>query len=187
MTALTPLFPRQPVPDLSVPLVGGGTWSLADQSPEHFTLLAFYRGYHCPICSRYIGELDKKLAQFEEKGVTAIALSSDAEDRAVTTKEEWKLENLPLGYGLPLSKAREWGLYVSTSKGKTSIGVEEPALFSEPGLFLVRPDGTLYWAAVQTMPFARPHFAEVLGAIDFAITNDYPARGEVADLPAAAE
>jgi hypothetical protein len=60
----------------------------------------------------------------------------------------------------------------------TSIGIEEPALFSEPGLFLVRPDGTLYYAAVQTMPFARPHFDELIGALDFAIAKDYPARGE---------
>ena len=38
----------------------------------------------------------------------------------------------------PLSKAKEWGLYISTSRGMTSIGIEEPALFSEPGVFLVR-------------------------------------------------
>jgi hypothetical protein len=28
------------------------------------------------------------------------------------------------------------------------------------------------------MPFARPSFQELLAAIDFAIANDYPARGE---------
>jgi hypothetical protein len=28
------------------------------------------------------------------------------------------------------------------------------------------------------MPFARPHFDELLAAIDFAVANDYPARGE---------
>ncbi len=67
---------------------------------------------------------------------------------------------------------------ISSSRGKTSVGVEEPALFSEPGVFLVRPDGTLYWASVQTMPFARPHFKEVLSALDFVIKADYPARGE---------
>ncbi|MFN7087813.1 MAG: AhpC/TSA family protein, partial [Burkholderiales bacterium] len=65
-----------------------------------------------------------------------------------------------------------------TGRGKTSMGIEEPALFSEPGVFLVRPDRTLYWAAVQTMPFARPHFRDMLAAIDFVIKNDYPARGE---------
>jgi hypothetical protein len=30
--------------------------------------------------------------------------------------------------------------------------IEERALFSEPGIFLVRPDRTLYWATVQSMP-----------------------------------
>jgi len=28
------------------------------------------------------------------------------------------------------------------------------------------------------MPFARPAFTDLLGAIDFAISKDYPARGE---------
>jgi len=54
----------------------------------------------------------------------------------------------------------------------------EPALFNEPGVFLARPDHTLYWASVQSMPFARPHFREILAALDFVIAKDYPARGE---------
>ena len=82
------------------------------------------------------------------------------------------------GFGLSLTKAREWGLYISTSRGKTSIGIEEPALFSEPGLFLVTPEQTLFYASVQTMPFVRPHFSELLAALDFVIAHDYPARGE---------
>ena len=89
-----------------------------------------------------------------------------------------KAVKLRLGYGLSLAKARDWSLYISTSRGKTSIGIDEPALFSEPGLFLVSPDQTLYFASVQTMPFVRPHFSELFGAIDFAISNNYPARGE---------
>jgi hypothetical protein len=83
-----------------------------------------------------------------------------------------------VGYGLALSSAREWGLFVSTSRGTTSIGIEEPALFAEPGVFIVRADGTLYYGSVQTMPFARPHFDELLAAIDFALAKSYPARGE---------
>ena len=49
---------------------------------------------------------------------------------------------------------------------------------NEPGVFLVRPDRTLYWASVQSMPFARPHFREIVAALDFVIAKDYPARGE---------
>ena len=29
------------------------------------------------------------------------------------------------------------------------------------------------------MPFARPHFREILGALGFVLANDYPARGEL--------
>lgn len=51
------------------------------------------------------------------------------------------------------------------------------ALFSEPGVFLIKPDGTLYYGSTQTMPFARPRFQDLLGAIDFAMAKDYPTRG----------
>ena len=172
------LMPRKPVPALSVPLVGGGTWTLADQKPGAFTLIVAYRGLHCPICSRYLKDLDTKLPKFAERGVTVVAISSDDEARATKAKTDWGLTSLDVGYGLSIEAARQWGLYVSTGRGKTSIGVEEPTLFAEPGLFLIRPDGTLYFGSVQTMPFARPGFQEILGALDFVIANDYPARGE---------
>jgi hypothetical protein len=42
----------------------------------------------------------------------------------------------------------------------------------------VKPDGTLYWASISTMPFARPHFDEMGQAIDFVLNKNYPARGE---------
>ncbi len=99
------------------------------------------------------------------------------------TVQSWGLSRLRLGYGISLGAARHWGLYASSGHGKTSAGVEEPALFSEPAIYLVRPDGTLYFGSVQTMPFARPYFADILAAIDFVVKNNYPARGEVTDLP----
>lgn len=175
---MTRLTPRQPTPDLEFDLVGGGRWRLADRQPENFTMIVAYRGLHCPICRPYLGELNRTVGEFEKRGVEPVAISSDTRERAEQTREEWGLSGLSVGYGLGLDTAREWGLYVSTSRGKTSSGVMEPDLFSEPGLFLIRPDRTLYAAAYQTMPFARPHFKELLTALDFIITNDYPARGE---------
>lgn len=186
MSDITPLVPRQPVPVLAVPLVGGGRFDIDTEIPERFSFVVFYRGLHCPICRTQLAELETKLPEFAKRGVTVIALSSDTPERAQRTKHDWKLANLRLGYGLNLAVARRWGLYISTGRGLTSAGVEEPALFSEPGLFLVRPDRTLYFASVQTMPFARPHFADIIAALDFVIAKDYPARGEVANLPAVA-
>ena len=181
MTQITPVFPRQPAPALEVTTTDGGNWRLADQTPENFTLVVMYRGLHCPICSRYLKDLDNKLGDFAALGVEAIALSSDVEERTVQAKADWRLDNLTVGYGLSLNSAREWGLYISAGIGTTSSGFEEPALFSEPGLFLVRPDGTIYFGSVQTMPFARPAFAEILGATKFVLEKGYPARGEIVD------
>lgn len=172
------LVPRKPVPQLSVATLSGESWSLYEQTAENFIMLAFYRGLHCPICKRYLSDLKRKVAEFEKRGITVLALSSDTKERALQAKEEWGLDNLPLAYGLPIETAREWGLYISTSRGKTSLGIMEPDVFSEPGLFLVRPDMTLYASIIQTMPFARPYFSEVLSAVDYILKNDYPARGQ---------
>lgn len=172
------LRPNKAVPSLDLELVGGGRYSLAAEKPQHFSMVVFYRGLHCPICRRYLSELETLLPEFEKRGVAVVAASSDAQDRAEQAKSGWGLPNLRLGYGLSIEEARKWGLYVSRSKGPTSTGVVEPDLFNEPGLFIVRPDGALYWGTTSTMPFGRPHFNEILQSLDFVISKNYPARGD---------
>ncbi len=175
---VTALLPRQPVPALNVALNIGGRFVLGASPGEHFDLLVFYRGLHCPLCAKYLLELERLAPEFAKRGVQVLAISSDDAERTQQMANKINASALKFGYGLSLTSARQWGLYISSSRGKTSIGIEEPALFSEPGVFIVRPDGTLYYGAVQTMPFARPGFADLLGALDFAISKDYPARGE---------
>ncbi len=172
------LIPRQKTPGLIVPLVGGGSFDLATDGSERGTVVCFYRGLHCPLCATYLKELDRLTPEFAERGVKTVAISSDVEERGVAMGKKIEAKNLRIGYDLTLPVAKDWGLYISTSRGKTSIGIEEPALFSEPGLFMVSPEQALYYGSVQTMPFVRPHFSELVGALDFAINNDYPARGE---------
>jgi peroxiredoxin len=172
------LVPREVTPAIQVDTLSHGPFDLANDDPERFTLVAFYRGLHCPICANYLQDLERLTPEFEARGVKTIAVSSDEEGRAKEMADKIGAATLRIGYGLPLSAAKEWGLYISTSRGVTSIGIEEPAYFSEPGVFLIRPDQTLYYASVQTMPFVRPVFREMVQALDFVIANDYPARGE---------
>ena len=169
---------RQPAPELSLPLVTGGDWTLAERKPEAMSMVVAYRGLHCPMCRNYLKELNEQIGALTARGVDVVAVSSDGKERAMAAKTDWELPNLPIAYGLSIDKARELGLAISTSRGKTSIGIEEPALFNEPGLFLVKPDGTLYAAFLQTMPFARPPLDQLLKAIDFIKEKGYPARGE---------
>ncbi|MEF3047690.1 peroxiredoxin-like family protein [Pseudotabrizicola sp. L79] len=171
-------FPRQKTPDLALPLLGGGTFNLSTEGTERGTVLCFYRGLHCPICANYLKELERLTPEFASRGISTLAISSDGAERTKDMAEKINASALRFAYDLPLSVARDWGLFISTSRGKTSIGIEEPALFSEPGLFLVNPDQTLYYQSIQTMPFVRPHFNELLAAVDFAIDKNYPARGE---------
>jgi len=172
------LMPRQKTPDLSVNTLDHDRFDLATDDAQRGTVICFYRGLHCPICANYLKDFQRHVDDFEQRGVKSIAISSDDEQRARAMADKVGGNSLRFGYGLSLKKAREWGLYISSSRGKTSIGIEEPALFSEPGLFLVNPGQILYYASVQTMPFVRPHFSELVSALDFAISHDYPARGE---------
>jgi len=172
------LIPRKKTPDLSLPTLDHGAFDLTSEVSERGTVICFYRGLHCPICANYLSEFQMRVDDFAARGVNTIAVSSDGEERTRAMADKIGAKTLRFGYDLSLAKAKEWGLYISTARGKTSIGIEEPALFSEPGLFLVTPEQTLYYGSIQTMPFVRPHFSELVKAVDFAIEKDYPARGE---------
>ena len=181
MPAPISLIPSKPAPALSLPLASGGQWSLANESGD-FTLLVFYRGYHCPKCKEQLLEIQDADQGLKATGTNVIAISMDEQERAEKTKSEWGLDKLPIAYGLTGAQAREWGLWLSSSKGKTSIGVEELTIFNEPGIFLVRNDGTLHAAWVQTVPMARPKIEDIISAITFFKEKNYPPRGIVEDV-----
>lgn len=174
------LMPRLDVPDLSLQTLDHGVFTLSQEANQRGAVICFYRGLHCPICANYLTELEKRVDDFADRGVGTIAISSDGAERTRAMVDKIGAEKLRFAYGMPLDQARDWGLYISTGRGKTSIGIEEPALFHEPGLFMVTPERALYYGSTQTMPFVRPHFSELVSALDFAIKNDYPARGEYA-------
>ena len=168
----TMLTPDAQVPDLTVDVVGGGSWNLADQEPENFTMLVFYRGLHCPVCKSYLQKLEGLLDAYQESGFSTIAISMNDKDLAEQTASEWELSRLTIGYGLSEADARSWGLYISNA-----IKDVEASTFCEPGLFWVRPDGRLYLADVSNMPWARPDLEFLQSKVAFAVENSYPARG----------
>ena len=168
------LKPREEVPELNLKQVNGDSWSTEKATDAEFmTAAVFYRGYHCPVCKSYIPQLEKMLEKFEDLGVKVIAASSDSKERAEKTYKEWGLDKLKPAYGLSIADARKWGLSVSHG-----IKEGEPEIFSEPGLFLIKPDKSLYAFSIQSMPFTRPNLEELLQGLKFIKQNDYPARGE---------
>lgn len=166
------LMPDTQAPTLSLPLVGGGTWTLAEQTPKTFTMVIFYRGLHCPVCKMYLTKLNGLIDMAAEVGVTVVAASMDPEDRATQTKADWELGNIDLAYGATAQDARNWGLYLTAA-----IKEAENNQFAEPGLFWVRPDGRLYLIDIANMPWSRPDVEFLLSKVQFAMDNSYPARG----------
>jgi alkyl hydroperoxide reductase subunit AhpC len=170
--------PRQAMPPLEFETVQGTAWRLYASGAERFTLLVVYRGLHCPVCKGYLKELAGLLPEFSARGIAVVAVSTDGREQAEAAREQWGLRELCVGYGLTIAAARTLDLYISAGRGETSLGVQEPELFAESGLFFLRPDGTLYAATTSTTPIVRPNFREILSALDFIIKNDYPARGD---------
>jgi len=169
------LQPRTRPPELSVPLVSGGEWSAAGRRPEAFSVIVFYRGKHCPICRGYLQSIEAALDDIAGIGAGILAVSMDTEERARASAEEWEITSLPLGYAMSEATARAWGLYISSARP----GSAEPARFSEPGLVVTRPDGTLFFVQVQSAPFTRPAIDQLVGGLRFVTENDYPARGDL--------
>lgn len=165
--------PKHTAPDLSFKLTNGDTWNLSNQNPENFTLVLFYRGLHCPICKKYLEELEQLQPEFKSKGVNVIAVSMDSEKRARLSKQKWQIPNLDIGYELKEEMARSWSLYLSEG-----VKDGEPDLFSEPGLFLIDNESQIYYSAINSNPWGRPYLPSFLKAVDYIVNNDYPARGE---------
>jgi peroxiredoxin len=166
--------PREKTPELELSLINDTSWSLKKQEADKYTLILFYRGYHCPVCRKQLEEVKENLSRLTERGIHVIGISMDSEEKAKKSGDEWDIAELPIGFGLSKEQTKEWGLYLSQG-----INDKEPELFSEPGMFLIKADQTLYFSSVQTMPFTRPKMDDVIQAVDYIENKQYPARGEV--------
>lgn len=48
-----------------------------------------------------------------------------------------------------------------------------------PFIFYSSYNNKLYWQSIQSMPFGRPNFKDILNGIDYILKENYPARGEL--------
>lgn len=156
---------------MSFPKIGGGQITVGG-AKENWTLLVVYRGKHCPRCKKYLNRLNAMRSQWRDAGFDVAVVSADPRDRAQSDKDEfgWQFD---LGHDLTPDQMVRLGLYMSDplSSGETD------RRFAEPGVFVLRPDGSLVLIAISNGPSARPELSELLDGMIFTKTNDRPARG----------
>ena len=166
------IIPGKKAPSLNIETISGNTWSLDKRLNKSKCMIVFYRGLHCPVCSVFLKQIESQLLEYKKSNTEVIAVSMDNKEKALKVKSDWSIKNLNIAYGLSEENARNWGLYISKS-----IKEAESDLFCEPGLFIIKEDGTLYLANTSNMPWARPDLTDFPAKLIFAEENNYPVRG----------
>ena len=166
------VVPGKKTPSLVLNTLDSDTWSLEANLNKTKTMVVFYRGLHCPICSEFLKLIDNQLSDYKKSNTEVIAVSMDNKEKALKAKEQWSLNNLKIAFGLNEEKAREWNLFISSS-----IKEAESEVFCEPGLFIIKEDGSLYLVNISNMPFARPDVSSLPAKLIFADEKQYPVRG----------
>ncbi|MEO0400842.1 MAG: redoxin domain-containing protein [Pseudomonadota bacterium] len=170
---MTALAAGTPFPQTDLSKLGGGSVTLGDPQGGHdWQLVVIYRGLHCPLCKKYLAQLDAMQGQFNAQGVDVVIASGDPEDKARAMADECA-PTLAMGYEMSVDQMNTLGLYVSDPRSPQ----ETDRPFAEPGLFVVNGDGAIQMVDLSNAPFLRPDLEKVLSGITFIRSNDYPIRG----------
>ena len=173
----------EPLPSIVLPLVGGGTHDLAARvDSRHWKLVVVYRGLHCPLCTKYLLELETLQTTLAEQRIEVVAVSADTREKAESRVEQSGL-TLPVAYDLSIAQMVQFGLYISDPASEK----ETDRPFAEPGVFAINEEGLLQLVDISNAPFLRPELDAVLGGIGYVrkpqaeradpYGKSYPIRG----------
>jgi len=162
----------QAFPAVTLPALVEKEVVLGRPQEGQWRMLVIYRGLHCPICKKYLSQLNEMKADFDELNVQIVAASTDPREKAQEFASDLGLD-FEVAYDLDIEQARSLGLYISTPLD--SAETDRP--FAEPGLFFIRPDGGLHFAEVSSAPFCRPDLEMIKMGIGVIQEKNYPPRG----------
>ncbi|MGJ8585809.1 MAG: redoxin domain-containing protein [Marinosulfonomonas sp.] len=167
------LIPGSILSPLEVPKLGGGHLTLGGEH-ANWSLIVVYRGKHCPRCKKYLNKLNEMRQAWADAGFEITVVSADPVEKAQADVDEFGW-NFDLGYDLSEDQMAALGLYVT----EPLSGSETDRRFAEPGVFVLRPDGSVLLVAISNGPSARPDLDELLDGMVFTKNNNRPPRGTV--------
>lgn len=161
------------LPTMTFPSLSGGEISVGGPT-ENWTLFIVYRGRHCGRCKKYLNILNGMRGDWAAAGFDIAVVSADTQTKAQADKDEFGWA-FPIGYDLSEPQMAQLGLYVSDPLSPT----ETDRRFAEPGVFVIRSDGSVVLISISNGPSARPELAELLDGMIFTKENARPPRGTV--------
>jgi len=170
---MTSLLAGQAFPKTNLDQLGDGPLTLGTPTGGYdWQMVVIYRGLHCPLCKRYLTQLQELTPRFHDLGIDVVAASGDPLEKAQAMQEGSGYSG-PMGYGLTLAQMAGLGLFISDPRSAQ----ETDRPFPEPGLFVINAKGHIQILDVSNAPFARPDLTSLAGGLKFVRDNDYPVRG----------
>ncbi len=137
-------------PDFTITDLEGKQHRLYDYLKGQKTVLLFFRGEWCPICNLQLHSLQDKLADFQKENTQIVAVSTDTPENSQNLVKNHNL-CFPVLADLGREAAEAYDLYFNEEKG-----------YAEPAVFILRPDGTVAYASLQSGPLGRPSTDDLL-------------------------
>lgn len=162
-------------PQIEVPLLNGENITLGQPANGlGWQLVLIYRGRHCPLCTKYLNQLQDFKQRLREIGVDIIAVSGDNKTQLESHKELLNVD-FPLAFSLSIEQMQQLGLYISNPRSEQET--DHP--FAEPGLFVVNQQNKIQVVDISNNPFVRPELQALVNGLAWIRdpNNNYPIRG----------
>lgn len=162
-------------PEIDVQILNDGTKLLGKPENGHdWKLVVVYRGQHCPICTKYLNQLETVKESFNNIGVDVIAVSGDSKEQLESHLQKLDI-SFSIAYGLTIEQMKTLGVYISDPRSEKET--DHP--FAEPGLFVINAEGDIHIVDISNAPFARPELEALADGLAFIRNpeNNYPIRG----------
>ena len=162
-------------PDITATLLSGESVNLAKpKAGFDWKLVLVYRGKHCPLCTRYLNQLEQFKGALADIGVDIIAVSGDSKAQLEAHSEQLEV-SYDISYGLSVEQMKTLGLYISDPRSEQET--DHP--FAEPGLFVINAEGHIQVVDISNNPFVRPELQALVNGLAWIRNpdNNYPIRG----------
>lgn len=137
-------------------------------------MVVVYRGRHCPLCTKYLNQLEDYRQNLHDINVDLVAVLGDSKEQLEEYLDRLQV-SFPLLYGLTIEQMQTLGLYIFNPRSKKET--DHP--FAEPGLFVVNNKGQVQVVDISNNPFVRPELDALVSGLKWIRdpSNNYPIRG----------
>lgn len=161
--------------NITVTAGDGSTRTLGKaEGDADWQMIVVYRGKHCPLCTKYLNQLEGFKDRLLEGKVELVAVSGDSLEQLQEHREKLDV-SFPIYFGLSQEQMQTLGLYISYPRSPQ----ETDHNFAEPGLFVVNEEGNLHVVDLSNNPFIRPELEPLASGLEWIRNpdNNYPIRG----------